>query len=150
MALKNPTPVPDNGNLHRSRVPCLSSHSSATHTMAPAPSINMPKPRHLRRRSPIALPLDNLFPFGGALWYSGLTHRLMCWPPSEAEARLRIVRPQDELTLTPQRRGPKPTPAKLPPCGSVVLLITSSYHQRGRHTSSGTDPLRGPGASAVE
>ncbi|KAH6636985.1 hypothetical protein F5144DRAFT_591966 [Chaetomium tenue] len=50
----------------------------------------MPKPRHLRRRSPITLPLDNLFPLGDALWNSGLTHRFIYWPPSETEARLRI------------------------------------------------------------
>lgn len=93
MTLENPTPVPDNGNLHRFRVPCFSSHSPARHTLAPAPSINMPKPRHLRRRSPITLPLDNLFPLGDALWNSGLTHRFIDWPPSETEARLRIVRP---------------------------------------------------------
>ncbi|EAQ90560.1 predicted protein [Chaetomium globosum CBS 148.51] len=56
----------------------------------------MPKPRHLRRRSPITLPLDNLFPLGDALWNSGLTHRFIDWPPSETEARLRIVRPEGQ------------------------------------------------------
>lgn len=67
---------------------------------------------------PSRFPLDNLFPLGDALWYSGLTHRLVYWLPLEPEARLRFVRPLDKPTPTERS---EPSPADLPPCGSIVL-----------------------------